>query len=335
MNLHFRRAASILILVLWSLVLLAVFAVIAGYSVRQKLTVLKRLSQRQDARFLNEAAINKGIFEVQRAREKTYFFLKKHAPETMEPEVDIRSDSPGQKEYRFKVVTGISESKLSVFDEERKININIAPMEHLKRLCMVTLGTDIMVAQELAASIVDWRDTDSMLSIPLGSAEDSFYRSFPYSYEAKDGPFEVLEELLLVKGVTQEVFEKIKKYITIYGDGKINVNTASGEVLASLGIDRSVVERIMVFRAGGDGVVGTGDDGVIASPLDLGPVLRAPQNRLSEAHIKQYELIADQYLTTQARFFTLDASSRIRETVTGRTVCVVDRSGNVVYWSES
>jgi len=65
------------------------------------------------------------------------------------------------------------------------------------------LSLDDKEAQEISAAIVDWRDGDSALSIPVGSAEDSDYHDLKEPYNCKDAPFQVLEEVLLVKGSTQ------------------------------------------------------------------------------------------------------------------------------------
>ena len=52
----------------------------------------------------------------------------------------------------------------------------------------------------------------------------------------------------------QILYDKIKEFITIYSSGSVNINTASNEVLISLGIDERVVEKIVEFRVGDDGV---------------------------------------------------------------------------------
>ncbi len=54
----------------------------------------------------------------------------------------------------------------------------------------------------------------------------------------------------------------IAKWLTAWGDGRVNVNTASSEVLLTLPeVDEWMVESIMEGRAGIDGEFGTEDDG--------------------------------------------------------------------------
>ena len=56
---------------------------------------------------------------------------------------------------------------------------------------------------ELAASIVDWRDGDSEVS--PGGAESEYYLLLSDPYYCKNGPFETIEEFLLIKGASSEL----------------------------------------------------------------------------------------------------------------------------------
>src|SRR5690606_37035843 len=56
---------------------------------------------------------------------------------------------------------------------------------------------------EIAAAIVDWRDEDS--EVEPGGAESETYSLKNPPYECKNGPFETVEELRLVHGVTWEL----------------------------------------------------------------------------------------------------------------------------------
>ncbi len=97
-------------------------------------------------------------------------------------------------------------------DEASKINLNYAPKEVLLRLPRVT--------EEIADSIIDWRDQDQNPG-PTG-AEDSFYGTLTPPYRAKNQPFETLEELLYVRGITPEI---------LYGrDANLNGRYEKGEL---------------------------------------------------------------------------------------------------------
>lgn len=58
------------------------------------------------------------------------------------------------------------------------------------------------------------------------------------------------EELLLVKGVTPQIYEYICDYITVYGKGEININCAPKRVIESLSekIDPALAQLIIDRR---------------------------------------------------------------------------------------
>jgi len=80
-------------------------------------------------------------------------------------------------------------------DEAGKINLNSASLEMLLRLPGMT--------SELAASIIDWRDEDSEIS--PGGAENEYYLLQPEPYNCKNSAFETVDEILLVKGASEEL----------------------------------------------------------------------------------------------------------------------------------
>lgn len=82
-----------------------------------------------------------------------------------------------------------------VDDEGAKLNINTASRDMLLKLPGMTV--------EIADAIIDWRDEDQTSS--ENGAESSYYQSLPQPYRCKDGPFESVEELLLVKGMTPQL----------------------------------------------------------------------------------------------------------------------------------
>jgi type II secretory pathway component PulK len=82
-----------------------------------------------------------------------------------------------------------------VVDESSKVNINTAGTAMLSKLPDMT--------DELAASIIDWRDADS--TVTTGGAENEYYLLLPEPYQCKNAPFESVEELLLVRGASREI----------------------------------------------------------------------------------------------------------------------------------
>jgi type II secretory pathway component PulK len=229
-------------------------------------------------------------------------------------------------------ISGLPQSRFGLCDEERKININKAELAVMARLFQIVLNSGETEAQELAASIIDWRDSDSDLSIPLGSAEDSYYRSERYPYEAKDQNFEVLEELLLVKGMSEDIFLKLKNYITIYGSGKVNINTAPKVVLLGLGISEDIIDMILSFRAGKDKIQGSSDDNYFGAPFDITPNLSQTYH-LSDSQIAEISQVAGNFTTSSSNFM-VRSTAKLQGKNTTEVVCVIDRQGKILSWQE-
>lgn len=333
---HNSRKGSILIIALWSLCLLSMFAVILGYQTRQKIMMVKRLDERENLRFIADSGIKIAIIELVKSEEKTYDALNDWWSSNTGVFKDI-GIGDGIANICYNHVDekmGTPETRFGLIDEERKININTASREVMERLFRIVANMEEGEAQDLAASIVDWRDGDGEFSIPLGSAEDSYYRNLKYPYEAKDADFETLDEVLLVKGMTSDVFEKIKEYITIYGDGKVNINTTSKSALLALGLNEDMVDKIMTLLYGKNGIRGDADDIIFEAPGSIVPKI-SQAYRQSDSEIAQLSAIADQNLATKSNFFMIKNTVRLnnRQNST-EAACVIDRTGKILYWRE-
>ena len=99
-------------------------------------------------------------------------------------------------------------------------------------------------------AIQDWVDADTDTRFPNG-AEDDYYTSLHPAYRAANRPFASPRELLLVKGVTVEMYQKLAPFIVcLPKTTPLNVNTASKELLMSLGptVDASAAETLLRTR---------------------------------------------------------------------------------------
>jgi general secretion pathway protein K len=159
-----------------------------------------------------------------------------------------------------------------VTDESGKLNINLlidkddkpdrSKIDQLLRL-IDTLNrsrTDqdnmSWVGYGIVPAILDWMDNnEQVVLLPfitrenLG-AESDYYAGLEPPYKCANRPFNTIQELLLVKGVTPEVFERIRDYLTVGGDGKININTAPKPVIESLSenMDSALAQMIVERR---------------------------------------------------------------------------------------
>jgi len=96
-------------------------------------------------------------------------------------------------------------------------------------------------AEELMDAIKDWIDADD--EVTGDGAEGAYYAGLARPYTAKNAPIDCIEELLMVKGVTRELFygtgesPGLVQCMTVFGDGRININTAPKPVLRALGVE--------------------------------------------------------------------------------------------------
>lgn len=89
----------------------------------------------------------------------------------------------------------------------------------------------------LAGAVVDWLDADTELRFPTGG-EDVVYSDNDPPYRTANSPITSASELMAITGFDRETYRKVAPYVTVLPRGtKINVNTASDVVLASLSDD--------------------------------------------------------------------------------------------------
>jgi len=145
---------------------------------------------------------------------------------------------------------------IQIIDQERFLNPNLLIKEDGKldeKYYMVfeRLFSIVRIDPVILYNIIDWIDPDKSSS---GGEED--YIDFP----AKNDKIDTLEELKLLKGVNNEVFngkEEIGSYtpglkdlLSPYSNGKVNINTANKWILMALDedIDESLAEAIIAQR---------------------------------------------------------------------------------------
>jgi general secretion pathway protein K len=165
---------------------------------------------------------------------------------------------------------------LSMIELEGKININTADSQLLQQV-LTAQGADPDAITIVPDCILDWIDADDNTR-PAG-AESDYYLGLTPSYYAKNAPIDNLDELLLIKGVSTNMYrgisdqpdaavpaqelgfghrpgqEAVYKFalrdvFTPFSLGKINILTADDNVLQSLpGIDTAGVQAIDTARS--------------------------------------------------------------------------------------
>jgi general secretion pathway protein K len=140
------------------------------------------------------------------------------------------------------------EDQWIVNEEQEKIWINLLSAEEFE------LGEE--EAKGIVEAVVDWIDENDD-ALGFGGAESSYYQGLETPYAPRNGPMEFVEELLLVRGITPELYygtaeiPGLATLVTPYArDGKININTADPLVLGALSeqIEPDMVDGMLTYR---------------------------------------------------------------------------------------
>ena len=238
-----NRRGTALVLTLWILAALVVLAAGLGMMARTEAQISRNFGNLVRCRWAARAGENRALVEIESlvTEPRTYLGEQGLALSSEEEEIDLSDES-------YEVV---------VEDEAGKLNINSAPRSALEAL---------FDSREIADCIIDWRDKDDTPR-PLG-AESQYYSSLRTPYSSKNGPFDTVGELLLVKDITKETLSipatadgrplsdlltvySWDKNVTVDGKERVNIQTAAkeqlkaafGEVLTDPDIDAIIKHR--------------------------------------------------------------------------------------------
>lgn len=143
--------------------------------------------------------------------------------------------------------------EVTISDDDSKLNINAlvdkdgnvdADIRSRLRSLIERFGGK----GDFVNAVIDWLDNDNEVTEPDG-AEAAAYRDSGYS--VKNGSLDTLEELSLIKGFDRELFSRkgLVNYLTVAPtDGRLNINTASVELLSDLGFREGLVQEIANAR---------------------------------------------------------------------------------------
>lgn len=141
-------------------------------------------------------------------------------------------------------------------DEERKLNVNNLADDRLESPMDSAIGRAIfgfvadqkwdpmfdgynalgerkLNREEMIGNLIDWVDANQQ-GISSGGAEDNLYTGYEERYTAKNAKFDTLAEIAMVRGVDDDFMQAFSKRLTVFSNGKVNINTADAEMIAAL-----------------------------------------------------------------------------------------------------
>jgi general secretion pathway protein K len=224
-----------LVVVLWIFIFLFVVAFDFSASVRDEAGAAHRYGDETQGYYLALAGFERGLFD----------YLQQ-ASSRQRPQSQSSADLFDGTWREERLGSGVYRTRL--IDEGGKININRAD-ENLLRRIFTNLGVEEPRRTILVDSILDWHDPDDLHRV--NGAENDYYQALPAPYSTKNGPFDMVEDLLWVRGVTTALFYGspgenaapgaddaavgLKQIFTVDSpNDRVNLRTASAEVIHAL-----------------------------------------------------------------------------------------------------
>lgn len=322
---------SILIMVVWVISLLGILVIGLGSRSAFALHVAERFDRSLQASYIALGGVQHALGVLAKDPTPTVDGFNEAWTDN---ELDFARQPLGGGTFTIRYATRLDDGtvqwRYGLADEERRLNLNTASEDVLHRLMQDAGGIEAGPALVVAHAIVDWRDADQDAR-PLG-AENFYYQSLSPSYACKDGPFESVEEVQLVKGMTPALLAKIEPYLTVFGSGQVNLNTAPAPVLRALGLSETGISGIVFYRSGEDNVEGTPDDRAISAPGAIpGELFNVvPQEDIA----RLMQLAQAEALTMQSTAFRCLMTGAVEGRWDVEVALVVTREGTILAWSE-
>ena len=274
-----RLKASILVGLLWCLALLSVVVIGVLHTSRIDLLVVKNYGDRIQAHYLALAGVEKAkalLYQNARLRSRS---RTSHNGELYNSPEQFRDVPLGRGQFRVFRPGRADEGSPVIFgvtDEESRLNVNYASAQQLSGIYGMT--------PDVVAAINDWRDADN--AVTPGGAEAEYYASLRPPYLPRNGPFQTVRELLMVRGISRELLlgrnanqtgsgenlgesaapddpadladkgwasiftvDSLVQNLNAAGEDRVNLQTADENTLGSVhGITSAIAKAIVAYR---------------------------------------------------------------------------------------
>jgi len=250
-----------LIIVLWIVTILSVIVLEFCFAMRTEINITKNFREEIQLYAIAEGGVQRAIAEmIYKSDPKIGQMRKALTGEEITP--DQKEWAADGRPYSLTFDQGVDE--LRIMSEAGKVNINTVSENTLRKI-INQLGLKEVTRDIIVDSILDWRDPGELHRV--NGAKNDYYQSLEEPYNCKSGNLDAIEELLLVRGVTPELFYGrkaigkgdegakadqigLKDIFSIFSPGEqIDINSATLPVLEIvLAIPKEISERILKAR---------------------------------------------------------------------------------------
>ncbi len=248
------RDGFALVAVLWVTAVLSAIAMSFATSARlQGQEALHGLQAAQDA-YILQSALAKGEHELRKYTLNRHLLLRKEQAEAIS-EQELGLWWPRHEPYLLRMEGRAVAVRLLA--DTGKLDVNALDYARWERILSACGIEDPAEITAIANSVADWMDTDSEFRI--GGAENDYYQGLDKPYLCKNGKLEGIEELLLVKGVTPELYHGTDERPGLAdmldvtgGTDKLDINSASPRAfLLADGMTPEAIEILEAARRAG------------------------------------------------------------------------------------
>jgi general secretion pathway protein K len=199
-----------LIIVLWTLVLLAFIGTQLVASGRVEIRIASNLTSNAVTAAAADGAAYQAIFNL------------------LDPQADRRWPLDGTA---HDILIGDCDAVVRLDDESARINPNLASPALLEALLRVT-GSDSDSAHRLAAAIAEW--TGTAAALPTQDALQAEYSAAGRDYAPPEAPLETLAELREVLGLTPQTLVDLRPHLSLFAPAVPNLAHADPLVAAAV-----------------------------------------------------------------------------------------------------
>lgn len=212
------------------------------------------------------------------------------------------------------------EISVKIVDLDGRLNLNqlvdaVGNPNSLYRDRFIRLGQELTLEdpEGLVDALIDWIDSDHETS--PGGAEDDFYLARQPAYEAMDAPLQSLDELALIKGFSREIVTRLSPFVSCYGSGQLNVNTAAPELLRSWDAESALaIDNLVSSRA----------EKPFAQLTDLQETLGVEDYTALNRHLD---------LRVTSTYYLISSQAKVNDG-SRRMQAVIRKDGNTLVWQK-
>ena len=267
-----KKQGAALLVSLWVLIILALIVGSFSFQVALEGMLVSRKKKQFKAEMLARSGVDyaRAIIEQnQRARELEIEALEDDPDQFMQSALYVQR---GLSTTSNITITNMGTFLVTIESAENGRNVNT-----LNRAQWIEIFEMANVPSTEWDSLIDcledWIDEGDLHGLNGAESDDPYYEE--QGYPVKNGPLDSVEELLLIKNWNESILYGksadddgdaiygIADLLTVWGDGKVNLNSASTNVLLSYAeYEDWELEGVLESRKGLDGIEGTLDDGL-------------------------------------------------------------------------